>query len=57
MAFVYVPNGIDMRNWSPDYEGKLDTLPRIFSFIVLGALLVGVSWVYTRFREQVQRYL
>ncbi|HTS66959.1 MAG TPA: DUF2339 domain-containing protein [Candidatus Acidoferrales bacterium] len=36
---------------------NLDTLPRIFSFIVLGALLVGVSWVYTRFRESVQRYL
>ncbi len=23
MAFVYVPNGIDMRFWNPDYEGKL----------------------------------
>lgn len=22
MAFVYVPNGIDMRFWNPDYEGK-----------------------------------
>lgn len=29
MAFVYVPNGIDMRNWNPDYEGKLQELPRI----------------------------
>jgi hypothetical protein len=29
MAFVYVPNGIDMRNWNPDYEGKLEALPRI----------------------------
>ena len=29
MAFAYVPNGIDMRNWNPDYEGKLETLPRI----------------------------
>src|SRR5258708_6141090 len=29
MAFVYVPNGIDMRNWNPDYEGKLGALPRI----------------------------
>jgi Protein of unknown function (DUF1552) len=29
MAFVYVPNGIDMRNWNLDYEGKLETLPRI----------------------------
>src|SRR3954454_18058100 len=29
MAFVYVPNGIDMRNWNPTYEGKLGELPRI----------------------------
>jgi uncharacterized membrane protein len=36
---------------------NLDTLPRIFSFIVLGLLLVGVSWVYTRFRDEVRRYL
>jgi hypothetical protein len=36
---------------------NLETLPRIFSFIVLGLLLVGVSWVYTRFRDQVRRYL
>ena len=35
----------------------LDTLPRIFSFIVLGLILVGVSWIYTRFRENVQRFL
>jgi uncharacterized membrane protein len=35
----------------------LDTLPRIFSFIVLGLLLVGVSWIYTRFRERIERYL
>jgi hypothetical protein len=28
MAFVYVPNGIDMRNWNPAYEGKLAELPR-----------------------------
>jgi len=35
----------------------LETLPRIFSFIVLGLILVGVSWVYTRFREHVARYL
>src|SRR4051812_19706616 len=28
MAFVYVPNGIDMRGWNPDYEGKLASLPR-----------------------------
>jgi hypothetical protein len=35
----------------------LDTLPRIVSFIVLGAILVAVSWVYTRFRERVERFL
>jgi hypothetical protein len=29
MAFVYVPNGIDMRHWNPDYEGPLAALPRI----------------------------
>ena len=27
MAFVYVPNGIDMRHWNPSYEGALDELP------------------------------
>ena len=36
---------------------SLDTLPRIVSFIVLGLLLVAVSWIYTRFRDQVQRIL
>lgn len=35
----------------------LDTLPRIFSFIVLGLILVGVSWVYSRFKEHVSRLL
>ena len=29
MAFVYVPNGIDMRNWNPESEGPLGELPRI----------------------------
>ena len=29
MAFVYVPNGIDMRNWNLDYEGPLGTLSPI----------------------------
>ncbi len=36
---------------------NLETLPRIMSFIVLGLLLVAVSWVYTRFRDQVQKFL
>jgi uncharacterized membrane protein len=35
----------------------LETLPRIFSFVALGLILVSVSWLYTRFREHVQRYL
>ncbi|HTT65205.1 MAG TPA: DUF2339 domain-containing protein [Bryobacteraceae bacterium] len=35
----------------------LETLPRIFSFIVLGVILLGVSWVYTRFRERVAKLL
>jgi hypothetical protein len=30
----------------------LEGMPRIFSFIVLGLVLVGVSWVYTRFKER-----
>jgi hypothetical protein len=29
MAFMYLPNGIDMPNWNPDYTGKLGELPRI----------------------------
>jgi uncharacterized membrane protein len=36
---------------------NLETFDRILSFFVLGLILVGVSWVYTRFREQIQRYL
>jgi hypothetical protein len=35
----------------------LETFPRILSFIVLGLILVGVSWIYTRFRERVEKYL
>src|SRR6202790_4133564 len=29
MAFVYVPNGIMMNGWNPEYEGKLGEVPRI----------------------------
>lgn len=29
MAFVYVPNGMDIRNWNLDYEGKLEQLSPI----------------------------
>jgi uncharacterized membrane protein len=36
---------------------ELETLYRILSFIVLGVILVGVSWIYTRFRGRIERYL
>lgn len=29
MAFVYVPNGIIMNQWNPEYEGPLRELPRV----------------------------
>ena len=34
MAFVYVPNGMDVRNWNLDYEGKLDQLSPIMKPMV-----------------------
>lgn len=36
---------------------ELETVNRILSFIVLGLILVGVSWIYTRFHGRIQRYL
>jgi hypothetical protein len=36
---------------------ELETVNRILSFLVLGLILVGVSWMYTRFRDRIQRYL
>jgi uncharacterized membrane protein len=36
---------------------ELSTLPRILSFLVLGALLLGASWAYTRYRRELQKYL
>lgn len=36
---------------------NLETLPRIFSFMVLGLLLLAVSWGYTRFQERLRRML
>jgi hypothetical protein len=36
---------------------QLETINRILSFIILGVILVSVSWVYTRFRDRIQRYL
>ena len=36
---------------------QLDTLSRIVSFIGLGLLLVGASWAYTRFRDEIRKLL
>ena len=36
---------------------QLETINRILSFIVLGLILVSVSWIYTRFRDRIQKYL
>jgi uncharacterized membrane protein len=36
---------------------ELDTISRILSFVVLGVMLLGASWVYTRFREKIRRLL
>jgi uncharacterized membrane protein len=35
----------------------LEALPRIMSFVVLGLVLLAVSWGYTRFGEQIRKYL
>ncbi|HVY91415.1 MAG TPA: DUF2339 domain-containing protein, partial [Bryobacteraceae bacterium] len=36
---------------------NLETPYRIVSFIALGGILLGVSWTYSRFREQLRRIL
>lgn len=36
---------------------NLDTFPRILSFIALGAIMLGVSWIYTRFRNHLKSLL
>jgi hypothetical protein len=43
-AFLY-----DLRN--------LETVYRILSFVALGLILLAVSWIYTRFREHIERLL
>ncbi len=37
--------------------GELDAVPRIMSFVVLGLVLLLVSWGYTRFGDQIRKYL
>lgn len=36
---------------------NLETVYRILSFIALGLILLCVSWIYTRFRVEIRRYL
>ena len=36
---------------------QLETGYRILSFIALGVILMGVSWIYTRFRDRIQQFL
>ena len=36
---------------------RLEGLTRIVSFIVSGLVLLAVSWIYTRFREEIRSYL
>ncbi|MBM3786604.1 MAG: DUF2339 domain-containing protein [Acidobacteria bacterium] len=36
---------------------QLEMLSRIASFIVLGLLLIGASWAYSKYKDQIQRYL
>jgi hypothetical protein len=36
---------------------ELDTLSRILSFIVLGVMLLAMSWLYTRYREKLRKLL
>jgi hypothetical protein len=36
---------------------QLDMSSRILSFVVLGLMLIGASWVYTRFRDKLSRLL
>ena len=34
---------------------QLETVYRILSFVALGVILLGVSWIYTRFRDTIRR--
>jgi uncharacterized membrane protein len=39
------------------YDLRQLELPfRILSFLVLGVILIGVSFVYSRFRDRISRY-
>jgi len=36
---------------------ELEALARIMSFVVLGMFLLAISWTYTRYREQIRKFL
>jgi uncharacterized membrane protein len=36
---------------------ELEALPRIMSFVALGVFLLAISWTYTRYREQIRKFL
>jgi uncharacterized membrane protein len=36
---------------------ELEAIARILSFVGLGVVLLGVSWAYTRYQEQIKRLL
>jgi len=36
---------------------SLDPLARIVSYLILGAVMLAVSWIYTRFKDAIVRYL
>jgi uncharacterized membrane protein len=36
---------------------ELEALSRIMSFVVLGVFLLAISWTYTRYREQIRKFL
>ena len=44
MAFVYVPNGIIMDGWNPDYEGPLGELPRILKAAGAATATTSCCW-------------
>jgi len=36
---------------------ELEALARIMSFVMLGLSLLAISWTYTRYREQIRKFL
>ena len=36
---------------------RREALARILSFVILGLVLLGVSWIYTRFKDEIRRFI